>query len=247
MARRSDPRPRHQQIAAELRAEIMSGALRPGEQLPSTAGLVTRFDAANATIQRALQSLKDEDFVRSHAGKGVFVRDKQPLVVEATSYKSPGPHGYSYELLEVTEAEPPNDVAAALTIPDGDRVIMRHRLLMHDGDPVELSWSYYPLHVAAGTPLAARRKIRGGAPQVLADLGFPERHFEDRISVRQPTTEEVEGLDLPPDVPVFRQFRVVYTDSGRPVEASILIKGGHLYELSYRQAADSENSPGAVE
>ncbi|MET9239607.1 UTRA domain-containing protein [Nonomuraea sp. NPDC003709] len=79
--------------------------------------------------------------------------------------------------------------------------------------------SYYPLHVAAGTPLAARRKIRGGAPQVLADPGFPEQHFEDRISVRQPTTEEVESLDLPPDVPVFRQFRVVYSDSGRSVEA----------------------------
>ncbi|MGV9377110.1 UTRA domain-containing protein [Nonomuraea sp. NPDC003707] len=103
------------------------------------------------------------------------------------------------------------------------------------------------MHVAAGTPLAVRRKIRGGAPQVLAELGFPERHFEDRISVRQPTTEDVESLDLPPGVPVFRQFRVVYSDSGRPVEASILIKGGHLYELSYRQVADSEKSPGTVE
>jgi GntR family transcriptional regulator len=80
--------------------------------------------------------------------------------------------------------------------------------------------------------------IRGGAPQALADLGFPQRRFMDRISVRQPTETEVQGLDLPPDVPVFRQFRVVYSDGERPVEVSVLIKGGHLYELSYRQTAD---------
>ncbi|MGI5286859.1 GntR family transcriptional regulator [Nonomuraea polychroma] len=239
MARRLDPRPRHQQIAAELRAEIMSGALKTGEQLPSTAHLVTRFNAANATIQRALQSLKDEGFVRGHAGKGVFVRDRHPFVVKAATYKSPSPQGYSYELLKVGEVRPPNDVAAALGTPDGDLVMMRSRLLVHDGDPVELSWSYYPLHIAAGTPLAANKKIRGGAPQALADLGFPEQYFEDRISVRQPTTEEVEGLDLPADVPVFRQFRVIYSHAGQPVEASILIKGGHLYELAYQQAADA--------
>jgi GntR family transcriptional regulator len=216
----------------------MSGAMRPGEQLPSTPQLVARFEAANATIQRALQSLKDEGFVRGHAGKGVFVRERRQLVVEATTYKVPDQRGYSYELLDVAEVTPPHDVAAALALSDGGEVIVRHRLLRHDGEPVELSWSYYPLDIAAGSPLTGRKKIRGGAPQVLADLGFPERYFEDRISVRQPTADEVEGLDLPADVPVFRQFRVIYSDSQRPVEVSILIKGGHLYELSYRQPAD---------
>ncbi|MET9343463.1 GntR family transcriptional regulator [Nonomuraea sp. NPDC003804] len=234
VVRRVDPRPRHQQIAAELRAEIMSGDMKAGEQLPSTAHLVARFDAANATIQRALQALKDEGFVRGHPGKGVFVRDRKAFVVDATPYKSPAPHGYSYELLHVGELRPPNDVASALGLDDGLAVV-RHRLLLHDGEPVELSWSYYPLTIAAGSPLAGRKKIRGGAPQALAELGFPQRRFVDHISTRQPTPDEVEGLNLPTDVPVFRQFRVIYTDAGRPVEASILIKGGHLYELEYRQ------------
>jgi GntR family transcriptional regulator len=49
-----------------------------------------------------------------------------------------------------------------------------------------------------------------------------------------PTAEEAALLQLP-DVPVLRQFRVVYSDDDRPVEASVLIKGAHLYELLYRQ------------
>ncbi len=48
-----------------------------------------------------------------------------------------------------------------------------------------------------------------------------------------PTDEEADLLSLP-NVPVIRQFRVVYSDEDRPVEVSILIKGSHLYELLYR-------------
>ncbi|MER7505953.1 UTRA domain-containing protein [Nonomuraea pusilla] len=73
------------------------------------------------------------------------------------------------------------------------------------------------------------------ASAVLAELGFPQREFTDRVSSRMPTPEEVEHLDIPDGVSVLRQFRVVYSDDDRPIEVTILIKPGHLYELRYRQ------------
>lgn len=235
MARTRDGRARHQQIAADLRAQIMSGELAPGAQLPSTQHLVQRYAAANATIQRALKALKDEGFVYSWVGKGVYVRDKQPFVVQVAAYFAPSPTGYSYRLLDVTEVRPPTEIAEALNLASNGTAILRKRLLRHDGDPVELSWSYYPAEIAAGSPLAGRTKIAGGAPQTLATLGYPQRDFTDRLSARLPTTEELEILDLPDDVPVIRQFRLIYSDKHRPVEASVLVKGAHLYELLYHQ------------
>jgi GntR family transcriptional regulator len=232
--RHSDGRPRHQQIAAAIRAEILSGELPAGIQLPSTQHLVARYSASNATIQRALTVLKDEGFLSSHVGKGVYVRSKQPLVVEASAYIAPTPSGFAYELLEVAEARPPIEVTEALKLTDADMAIMRRRLLSHHGEPVELSWSYYPSSLAKGTVLATSRKISGGAPKVLDDLGYPQREVADTLSARLPTTEEVEALRLPDNVPVIRQFRVVFSTRRRPVEATILIKGGHLYELLYR-------------
>jgi len=214
-----------------LRARIMSGELAAGVQLPSTQQLMERFDAANATIQRAVAALKDEGFLTSRAGKGVYVRDRQPFTVDASAYLAPAPKAYSYRLLLVAEVLPPVEVAALL---GGDSAVLRHRLLLHDGEPVELSWSYYPASVAAGTPLAGRGKISGGAPKALADLGLPQREVVDRLSARLPTTEELEALELPDDVPVIRQLRVVYSGDRRPVEVSILVKGAHLYELGYR-------------
>lgn len=40
---------------------------------------------------------------------------------------------------------------------------------------------------------------------------------------------------------MIRQLRVVYSDDERPVEASVLIKGAHFYELLYRQNVATES------
>jgi GntR family transcriptional regulator len=223
-------------MAADLRARIMAGDLAPGTQLPSTARLVAEFGVSNTTAQKALSVLKGEGYLTSRQGKGVYVRDRQPFRVEVGAYFTPSPGGYSYDLLETGEVQPPAEVAAALMTAPGGRAVLRRRLLRHDGRPVEIGWSYYPAELAAGTDLAAPRKMRGGAPRVLAELGYPQRYFTDAVSARMPTAEEASLLALP-DVPVIRQFRVIYSDNDRPVEASVLVKGAHLYELLYRQPA----------
>lgn len=241
MPRARDIRPRHQQIAAELRDLIMRGELRPGTQLPSTAQLVTQYEAANATIQHALGTLKAEGLLVSRVGKGVYVRDRQPFVIDAAAYITPEPARFRYQLLTVDTVAPPADIADGLQLTHGVTAIVRTRILFHDDQPVELSASYYPAEIAAGSSLAKVAKIRGGAPQVLSNLGFPQRRFVDRISARPPTVEEAEMLDLPDGTPVIRQLRVIYSDNERPVEASVLIKGAHLYELLYRQTAKTES------
>jgi GntR family transcriptional regulator len=234
LPRHVDGRPRHQQIAADLRAQILSGDLPAGTRLPSTQQLVDTFATSNATIQRALSVLKDEGFISSQVGKGVYVRSKQPLVVEAAGYIAPTEDGFQYELLEVAEVQPPIEVRNALGLGKSDAAVMRRRLLRHRGEPVELSWSYYPSGIARGTKLAHSRKIPGGAPAVLEELGFPEHEVVDTVSARLPTTHEVVALELPDNVPVIRQLRVVYSERRQPIEATVLIKGGHLYEILYR-------------
>lgn len=135
----------------------------------------------------------------------------------------------------MAEVRPPHDVAAVLGLDTEGTTILRHRLMLHNGVPVSLFWSHYPVEIAAGTPLASRAKIPGGAPRVLAELGYPQLYFEDRVSSRPPTTEELGAFEMPNHMPVIRQFRVVYSEDDRPVEVSIQIKGSHLYELMYRE------------
>ncbi|CAM5593401.1 hypothetical protein GCM10010329_48770 [Streptomyces spiroverticillatus] len=244
----ADRRPLHERIAADLRDEIMSGDLPPGGKLPSTAQLKERFDASSATVQKALQLLKEEGLAVGRAGSAVTVREHRQRTMRPASYMAPAPAGEPYRwltetsklganphstLLDVTETAPPADVAARLGLAQGETAVLRRQLLTLDDEPVELVASYYPADIARGTPIAERCKIRGGTPALLAELGFPPRLSIDHVSARVPTQDQATALRLPGNLPVLRTLRVVLSDAERPIEATVMVKAGHLYELQY--------------
>jgi GntR family transcriptional regulator len=243
-----DPRSLHERIAADLRDEIMSGDLAPGAKLPSTAQLKERFAASNATVQKALRLLKDERLVVGRPGAAVTVREHRQRTLRPAAYLTPAGPDQRYAwlteaeklgtrarstLLEVTETTPPSDVVAALKLPEGGTALLRTQVLLLDDEPVELVKSYYPLDIARGTAMMGRRRIKGGTPKLLAELGYPPRLSVDRVSARVPTQEQYRTLRLPGDLPVLRTLRVVYSDDDRPIEATVMAKAGHLYELQY--------------
>lgn len=231
----------------------MGGDLAPGASLPSTVHLKERFNASNATVQKALQLLKDEQLVIGRAGAAVTVREHRQRTVRPASYMAPAGSGEPYRwltetatggsrahstLLEVVECEPPADVAEALRLPEAGTALLRRQLLMVDDEPVELVASYYPLEIARGTAMAERRKIPGGTPTLLAEMGYPPRLSVDRVSARVPTQDQYQALRLPGGLPVLRTLRVVYSDDERPIEATVMVKAGHLYELQYAFTAE---------
>lgn len=61
-------------VAAAIRQRIVSGALQPGERVPSTRQVVRDFGVAMATATRALSVLRDEGLVVSRPGSGTVVR-----------------------------------------------------------------------------------------------------------------------------------------------------------------------------
>lgn len=74
-----DPRKPYVQIAASLRAEILTGNLKPGEKLPSGEKLAEYFGVTRATVANAIHALVGEGFVRSRTGSGAWVRDQASL------------------------------------------------------------------------------------------------------------------------------------------------------------------------
>lgn len=64
----ADRRKVYVRIADELRADIASGEFPLGEQLPSIAMLADRFGSAKATVERALDLLRNEGLIASRQG-----------------------------------------------------------------------------------------------------------------------------------------------------------------------------------
>lgn len=65
----------YRRIADAITEKIKSGALSPGEKLPSTAKLAEEYGVSPATVYRAVSLLHDRDLVMGHPGKGVFVAE----------------------------------------------------------------------------------------------------------------------------------------------------------------------------
>ncbi len=70
--------PIYQQIAESIRGEILSGALREGDQVMSTTQYATTFRINPATAAKAFAQLVDEEVLHKQRGRGMFVSEGAP-------------------------------------------------------------------------------------------------------------------------------------------------------------------------
>lgn len=69
----ASPDPIYEQIARQIRAQILSGELSEGEALPSIRKLAQDLQISVITTKRAYEELEREGFLNTVGGKGTFV------------------------------------------------------------------------------------------------------------------------------------------------------------------------------
>jgi GntR family transcriptional regulator len=66
------------QVARDIREQITSGQLKPGDKLPSFAALCEHYKVSGTVIRTAIILLKAEQLIDGRQGKGVYVMDPLP-------------------------------------------------------------------------------------------------------------------------------------------------------------------------
>ena len=98
----------YEALADLLRGMIATGALRPGDRLPSELELTQRHGLARDTVRRAVTLLRQEGVVEVRRGYGAFVFDRGELIDIALSAGA------------VLEARPPSPAERRqYGVPDG--------------------------------------------------------------------------------------------------------------------------------
>jgi len=239
--------PKYRQIATELRAAIRAGDYAPGDRLPGENELMARYGIARMTARQALAVLLNDGTAIARKGSGVFVRDFTPVIREALKRLSQERWGTGASIwaddsdgrrmsvtTKVDEAEPPDRIAALLSLDTGDRVCTRTRRFVLDDKPVLLSTSYLPADLVAGSAITQQDTGPGGTYARLAELGHAPAHFREDLRARMPQPEETNALELPSSgTPVVDIVRTAYTDDGRPVEVNEMTLDASAYILRY--------------
>jgi len=236
--------PMYRQIAEDLREQVESGRLQPGQQLPTELELREHYDASRNTVRDAIKSLTTLGLVETRPGQGTFVVQKiDPFVYTLTGDPSgPGAsEGASYlseveerkrrasvSPLQVEIQEAHADIASGLWTSEGTEVISRHERRFIDGTPWSMQTSFYPMEFAdrGAERLRSARNIEEGTVRYLAEtLHIHQKGYRDWITVRAPNAAEADFFKLPPDgrVAMYEVFRTVFDGNGQPMRLTVTV------------------------
>lgn len=230
--------PPFRRIAETLRREILADRLEPGERLPSENELACQHETTRATVRKAIALLRSEGLVASEQGRGAFVRPRPHLKMLLTgsnwrAHRGSGLSNFNAEatsqgrtatqqLLAVEETPAPAEIAERLGTAPNTPVIVRRRLFLIDGEPMQFCDGYYSTDLFRGTAVAEDRRIRGGVHSLIEDPAGPIRRrvtrFVEDLDVRLPVPTESEALAIPEGVPVVRVLRTAYDSNDEVVE-----------------------------
>ncbi|MGO9078459.1 MAG: GntR family transcriptional regulator [Streptosporangiaceae bacterium] len=243
---------KYQQIADRLRDQISSGALKPGERLPSEPDLERDFAASRNTVRLALALLTNQGLVVTRQGLGTFVQEParpframlsrvagQPSaqhVSDALPVVGPEQDGPQTVRLLVERIPASASVAVALEIQPGEDVIIRRSLQHLEDMPWLLINSYFPLELAAGTALEQAGEIGQGSIRLLAEIGHSQVGFVDEIAARMPDAAEHDFFRLTSGTPVIVVHRTAYS-AQRPIRLTRYVYRGDRVRLAHEVGA----------
>jgi GntR family transcriptional regulator len=237
--------PKYRQIAEELRGQIQSGNLKPGQQLATEGELKERFGASRNTIRDAIKWLISLGLVETRPGQGTFVvATVDPFITTLNADPMTGLGGgegatylsqvsakarqpsYTEPQVEIQKAL--GDISARMRVPEGTSVISRHQRRFIDETPWSLQTSFYPRgFVAQGAErLIEADDIEEGTVTYLAKtLGLRQVSYQDWIKVRAPDDNEAQFFNLPQDgrVGVFEIFRTAFDQTGTPMRLTVTV------------------------
>lgn len=236
--------PMYRQIAEDLREQIESGGLRPGQQLRTEIELRDHYGASRNTVRDAIKWLTTLGLVETKPGQGTFVVNKiDPYVTTLTDDpKGPGVDtglvrddddgtpkrtpSISDPQVEIQKASA--SVASQLSIDEGTQVISRHQKRYINGTPWSLQTSFYPMDfvLRGASRLIQADDIKKGTVEYLAEaLDLQQVGYRDWITVRAPEAAEATFFSLPQDgrVGVFEIFRTAFDQTLTPMRLTVTV------------------------
>lgn len=242
--------PAYQRIAATYRDKIMSGAIEPGEQLPTEHELAEEFSVARQTARNGLALLVSEGLIVSRRPLGHFVRQREHMVYRPQGESRPQPDSpemdrYCAQIveegrspsqtIEVSLVEATPEIAKRLELPEGQVVVARRRVRSINGEPVNINDSHFPLEIVKDSEIMSPADIPRGTNQVLADLGYAQDRAIDEFFWRMPTPVEIHRLKLEAGIPVVIHIVTGYTVDGRPVRCTWNVLPGDRHVIVYER------------
>ncbi|MEU2155440.1 GntR family transcriptional regulator [Streptomyces sp. NPDC019396] len=241
--------PPYLRIADVLRQRIAEGEWTPGDRLPSRAQIAQDCGVGDNVVRRAQELLISQGVLEGRAGSGTYVAEprRRVRVVRSSAREERGGSPFRADMQAVgkrgdwesrTEAKvpAPAEIAARLGIGEGDSCVRTEYEFLADGRPVQLSTSWEPYELTAGTLIVLPEGgpyAGAGVADRMAEIGVTVSHAVEQPEPRQASAEEASLLGIQKAALVTHIRRTYYSDDGRPVETADIVVPVALCEIVY--------------
>jgi GntR family transcriptional repressor for pyruvate dehydrogenase complex len=65
----------YEQIVQQIEESVLSGSLKPGDQLPAERDLAQRLGVSRTAVREAVKTLREKGLVEAYSGRGTFITD----------------------------------------------------------------------------------------------------------------------------------------------------------------------------
>ena len=230
--------PLYIQIKQGLLDRINSGDLRAGQPIPSEEDLARRLRVSRMTARQALKSLCDLGVAYSQKGKGTFVSGlkaekniRQVLSFSqdtASRGAKPGSRMLSFDKVPAN-----TEVAKALQLRGGERVLRLRRVRLADGLPMGIETAYLPHKLFPD--LMERFEPGGSLYETLAKSYAVQIAIADEVvEAGQVDKADAKQLQIATGSPVFLFTRTSHLENGKPIEFVKSVYRGDHYKLVNR-------------
>ncbi|OII67471.1 GntR family transcriptional regulator [Streptomyces sp. CC77] len=244
--------PPYLRIADVLRRRITEGEWRPGDRLPSRAQLATECGVGDNVVRRAQELLITQGVLEGRAGSGTYVAEPRQRVriVRSQIREQQGGSPFRADMAALgrrgdwesrTEAKvpAPANIAQRLGIAEGDLCVRTSYEFLADGKPVQLSTSWEPYELTAGTlivlPEAGPHAGKGVVAR-MAEISITVTRAVEQPEPGHATAGEAALLGVPKGALVTRLQRTYYDADGRAVETADIVLPTSLCQVVYEIA-----------
>ncbi|AKE39672.1 GntR family transcriptional regulator [Corynebacterium camporealensis] len=211
----------HAKIARYLRELISSGALSPGDLLPSEAELCERFDSSRGPVRQAMATLRTEGAISSGRGRrSVVLGNYNAESFEATYCVTEWLRAQGVkpgqQTLWLARRPAPANAARSLRLEEGEPLIFVHRIRYANGAPVMIERQYFPLSV--GRKLLDFDADNGSIHAFLHDNGVDIDNVHRTLSLEMAAPEDADALEVQTGTPLMALNLDISNQAGLPVE-----------------------------
>ncbi|MFL9684009.1 GntR family transcriptional regulator [Streptomyces sp. KL110A] len=201
-------------IAEDLRTQITTGHLKPGDRLPSEPKLATHYKVSTPTIRQALALLQTEGLIEKTHGKGNFVR--APL--RRITYRGGTGIPFAPDLqtaIRTTTIQARGHIRTLLKVPSNTLLTEFHCTTYEGEAPRSVARIYIPRDLAPAAQLAS-----SSWP---GSRDMDRTETQETVTARLPTPEEATALRISHRRTVLTVTRIALNSAGRVIEAALLV------------------------